>query len=208
MPRLSSLPGATRGKRLGRVMRGYYIALTTKRQQHGHAAAIVLVADAVLGNEIADLDVSDLLSSVRTPTLALHARSDEVISVREGRRLAAEIPGAEFVELDSRNHVLLEHEPTWERFCDAVLSFTRGGAAGSRAAAPPGRLRPNRAETLCRALLSPACRSSLPLAEPPQLFAIAANLHVAPAPASIPGVVEEPPSAISGGARAHAGERW
>ena len=39
--------------------------------------------------------------------------------------LAAGIPGAEFVELDSRNHVLLEHEPAWRRFCDAVLEFTQ-----------------------------------------------------------------------------------
>jgi DNA-binding NarL/FixJ family response regulator len=38
--------------------------------------------------------------------------------------LASEIRGAEFVELDSRNHILLEHEPAWQRFCDVVLEFT------------------------------------------------------------------------------------
>jgi DNA-binding NarL/FixJ family response regulator len=56
-----------------------------------------------------------------------------VIPVEEGRLLAAGIHGAEFVELDSRNHVLLEHEPAWQRFCEAVLSFARVGprAAGS-----------------------------------------------------------------------------
>ena len=43
--------------------------------------------------------------------------------IAEGRLLASGIPGAEFVELDSRNHVLLEHEPAWERFQDAVLAF-------------------------------------------------------------------------------------
>ena len=41
----------------------------------------------------------------------------------EGRLLASEIPGAEFVELDSKNHILLEHEPAWRRFCEAVLDF-------------------------------------------------------------------------------------
>ena len=61
---------------------------------------------------------------VRTPTLVLHAREDAVVPLSEGRLLATEIPGAQFVELDSRNHVLLEHEPAWARFQDAVLEFT------------------------------------------------------------------------------------
>ena len=47
-----------------------------------------------------------------TPTLVLHARDDAICPIAEGRLLAAAIPGAEFVELDSRNHILLEHEPT------------------------------------------------------------------------------------------------
>ena len=34
--------------------------------------------------------------------------------------LAAGIPGAQFVELDSNNHILLENEPAWKRFCDEV----------------------------------------------------------------------------------------
>ena len=38
---------------------------------------------------------------------------------------------AEFVELDSPNHILLEHEPAWERFREAVLEFLQGGTAGA-----------------------------------------------------------------------------
>jgi len=57
----------------------------------------------------------------------LHARDDAVCPIAEGRRLASAIPGAEFVELDSRNHILLEHEPAWQRFCDAVLAFLEPG---------------------------------------------------------------------------------
>jgi DNA-binding NarL/FixJ family response regulator len=76
------------------------------------------------------IDVRDLLGRVRTPTLVLHARGDEVQPIDEGRMLAAGIPGAEFIELDSRNHVLLAHEPAWTRFCDAVLEFVGGGEAG------------------------------------------------------------------------------
>jgi DNA-binding NarL/FixJ family response regulator len=67
--------------------------------------------------------VEDLLPQVRTPTLVIHARQDGITALEEGRRLAAGIPGAQFVELDSRNHVLLENEPAWDRFREAVLDF-------------------------------------------------------------------------------------
>jgi pimeloyl-ACP methyl ester carboxylesterase len=75
------------------------------------------------------VDISASLGEVRAPTLVLHARNDEVIPVAEGRLLAGGIPGAEFVELDSRNHILLEHEPAWQRFREAVLSFMRSERA-------------------------------------------------------------------------------
>ena len=77
------------------------------------------------------IDVTALLGEVRAPTLVLHSRSDDIVPIKEGQILAAGIPGAQFVELDSKNHVLLESEPAWRRFCDAVLEFTGvGGAAG------------------------------------------------------------------------------
>ena len=72
----------------------------------------------------ATLDVTELLGEVRTPTLVLHARGDVVAPIAEGHILAAGIPGAQFVELDSKNHILLENEPAWARFCEAVLEFT------------------------------------------------------------------------------------
>lgn len=72
----------------------------------------------------ADVDVLELLAKVRTPTLVIHAREDAVVPVAAGRQLALLIPGAEFIELDSKNHILLEEEPAWERFCAAVRNFT------------------------------------------------------------------------------------
>jgi DNA-binding NarL/FixJ family response regulator len=72
----------------------------------------------------ATVDVSDLLPKLRVPTLVLHSRGDAVTPVSEGRRIAAEIPGARFVELDSCNHILLEHEPAWQRFQEAVAELT------------------------------------------------------------------------------------
>ncbi len=81
----------------------------------------------------ASVAIGELLGLVRVPTLVLHARGDEVVPISEGRRLAAGIAGAEFVELDSVNHVLLAHEPAWRAFQQAVLQFT--GLQGSESVA-------------------------------------------------------------------------
>jgi len=70
------------------------------------------------------VDVVDLLPRIRVPTLVLHARDEEAVPLSQGRLIAANIPGAKFVELESRNHILLEDEPAWERFKEEVLAFT------------------------------------------------------------------------------------
>lgn len=90
----------------------------------GHIAAELMESRAVI-------DVTHLLGTVTTPTLVLHARDDKAIPFDEGRLLAAGIPNAQFVELDSRNHILLEHEPAWDRFREEVLDFL---GLGERAA--------------------------------------------------------------------------
>jgi pimeloyl-ACP methyl ester carboxylesterase/DNA-binding CsgD family transcriptional regulator len=68
-------------------------------------------------------DVTDLAAQVSVPALVLHGREDAVVPFEEGRRLAALIPGAQFVALESKNHILLEDEPAWERFLSEVYSF-------------------------------------------------------------------------------------
>jgi len=72
-------------------------------------------------------DFSDLARAVRVPTLVLHARNDRGAPFSEGRRLASLIPGAEFVPLDSANHILLEHEPAWTEFLAHLDRFTADG---------------------------------------------------------------------------------
>lgn len=95
----------------------------------------------------AETDVTPLLPLIKTRTLILHAREDEVVPLSEGRLLAAGIPGAEFVELESRNHVLLEHEPAWSRFTEAVLDFT-GQSPAAQADQAFGDLSKRERETL------------------------------------------------------------
>ncbi len=76
-----------------------------------------------LEEEFGDIDVRAEARLIGCPTLVLHARHDEVIPFQAGRGLAATVPGARFVSLDSPNHVLLETEPAWPRFLDEVRSF-------------------------------------------------------------------------------------
>lgn len=69
-------------------------------------------------------DVTGLLEQVTVPTLVVHANQDHVAPLSQGQELAAGIPDAQFVQVESHNHILLEHEPAWKRFCDVVLEFT------------------------------------------------------------------------------------
>ena len=69
------------------------------------------------------MDVVALLPQVRTPTLVLHCRDDAVQPFEEGRFIAAGIPGAHFVGLDGRNHLILEADPGWPRLQQEVESF-------------------------------------------------------------------------------------
>lgn len=74
-----------------------------------------------------EIDVRDLAPHVAAPTLVLHPRQDASIPVEESRLLASLIPGARFVQLESRNHILLEKEPAWNRFLAEVRSFLGQG---------------------------------------------------------------------------------
>ena len=70
-----------------------------------------------------DADVTSLLPQVRVPTLVMHSRHDARVPFESGRRMAAGIPGARFVPLESQNHVILPSEPALARFLEEVRSF-------------------------------------------------------------------------------------
>jgi len=70
-----------------------------------------------------DIDVVDLLPKVTVPTLVLHARNDARVPFDQGLMLARGIPGARFVTIDSANHVVLSHEPAWERYVAEIAGF-------------------------------------------------------------------------------------
>lgn len=76
-----------------------------------------------LEREMHRIDVRLLAQGVQAPTLVLHARGDEGVPFEEGRLLASLIPKAQFVALESRNHLLTAHEPAWREFSDIFHAF-------------------------------------------------------------------------------------
>jgi pimeloyl-ACP methyl ester carboxylesterase len=77
------------------------------------------------------IDARPLAPRVETPTLVLHAKGDLRVPFAEGRLIATSVPGARFVPLESRNHLLLEGEPGWQRFLETVRDFLGVPATGS-----------------------------------------------------------------------------
>ena len=70
-----------------------------------------------------EIDVRQLATAVSAPTLILHATGDARVPFDEGRLAASLIPGARFVPLESKNHLLIETEPAWGQFLEEVEGF-------------------------------------------------------------------------------------
>lgn len=70
-----------------------------------------------------DIDVRELLEQVKVPTLVIHSLGDLRIPVKTGRDIAATIPNAEFVGLESNGHLLLGREPASAVFVETVRDF-------------------------------------------------------------------------------------
>jgi pimeloyl-ACP methyl ester carboxylesterase len=84
---------------------------------------------------LGDVDVREALGNVRAPTLVLHSRDDNVVPMKDGIELASGIPGARFVPLSSKNHILLAEEPAWGRFVAEFEAFlVEHGPAGGGSA--------------------------------------------------------------------------
>jgi len=77
----------------------------------------------LLGAAFHRLDVTDLTRQVSVPTLVLHAVGDRAVPFEEGRHLAGLIPGARFVALDSRNHILLQRDAAFAQFVNELERF-------------------------------------------------------------------------------------
>ncbi len=81
--------------------------------------------EAAVAGRIAvdEIDVFDLLAHVRAPTIVFHCVRDRLVPFEQGRLIAASIPKAKFVPLDSENHMLLPAEAAWAKFVSEMEAF-------------------------------------------------------------------------------------
>jgi pimeloyl-ACP methyl ester carboxylesterase len=78
---------------------------------------------ARLINTFGVIDVRELMPRVHAPTLVIHSRGDLPVPFKLGLALARGIPGARLLALESDNHLILSHEPAWDRFAQEISDF-------------------------------------------------------------------------------------
>jgi pimeloyl-ACP methyl ester carboxylesterase/AraC-like DNA-binding protein len=77
-------------------------------------------AAMVLTKMNTEVDIVNVLGSIRVPTLMLQRTNDIDVKIEEGRFIAERIPGAKFVELDGSDHLF------WVGNTEEVLEEMRG----------------------------------------------------------------------------------
>lgn len=71
----------------------------------------------------ADIDVRDRLAQLNVPTLVIHSRRDQRVSMERALELAGSIAGAQLVTLDSSSHTPLAREPAFEEMMREINKF-------------------------------------------------------------------------------------
>ena len=72
----------------------------------------------------AEIDVRNVLPSIRVPTLVLHRREDALLPVEGARYIASRIPGAKFVGLDGKDHLPFVGDQ--DQILDEIEEFLTG----------------------------------------------------------------------------------
>ena len=74
----------------------------------------------------ANIDVTNLAPKLTVPTLIMCSRREPDNRFEQSRLLAALIPNSRLVPLNSSNHLLPEHDPTWKHFLTEIDRFLPG----------------------------------------------------------------------------------
>jgi len=98
----------------------WYSTCLRRSASPGAAAALLLMNSQI--------DTRHVLPTIRVPTLVLARTGDRDVTVEEGRWLAAQIPGARFVELPGDEHLL------WAGDQDSMLAEVEEFLTGTRSA--------------------------------------------------------------------------
>jgi pimeloyl-ACP methyl ester carboxylesterase len=69
------------------------------------------------------IDVRNLARQIRTPTLVVQIRGDQIVPLESGRELAGLIPGARMVVIEGRDHIPVAGDGELEQLVPAVASF-------------------------------------------------------------------------------------
>jgi class 3 adenylate cyclase/pimeloyl-ACP methyl ester carboxylesterase len=72
------------------------------------------------------IDVTSILPNVRVPALVLHSRADAIVPAEEGRKLAAAIPGAKYIEYEDLPHAFFAGA------CDGLIGDIEEFVTGHR----------------------------------------------------------------------------
>jgi pimeloyl-ACP methyl ester carboxylesterase/AraC-like DNA-binding protein len=125
----------------------------------------------ILQRVLGKLDVVDLLPKVQTPTLIFHSRRDQAVPFAQGELMAAQIPNATFVPLDSDNHIFLSSEPAWSQFTEVTREFLKEDWTDTSYVAP-ARSRVSDEVGTCRSrdgtsIAYAACGEGFPLLKAP-----------------------------------------
>jgi class 3 adenylate cyclase len=80
------------------------------------------------------IDIRDILPTIRVPTLVMHRTRDRDVNVEEGRWIASRIPGARWVELDGDDHA------PWLGDVESIVGEVEEFLTGVRPAAEPDRV--------------------------------------------------------------------
>ena len=81
-----------------------------------------------------EIDVREILPTIRIPSLVLHRRGDRVVNRRAGEDLAARIPDARYVELEGIDHL------PWAGDSEAVVGEVEEFLTGARSVNEPNRV--------------------------------------------------------------------
>ncbi|MCJ7843429.1 alpha/beta hydrolase [Lederbergia sp. NSJ-179] len=60
---------------------------------------------------------SEILHTISTPCLLIWGENDQIVPNRIGKRLAQDLPNAQFISLPKTGHLIPEERP-WEAYCD------------------------------------------------------------------------------------------
>jgi class 3 adenylate cyclase len=70
-----------------------------------------------------EIDVRDVLATIRVPTLVVQLAGDRIVKVEEGRYLAEHIPGARYRELPGHDHLVMADDSASESVIREVEAF-------------------------------------------------------------------------------------